>query len=184
MRSSPVVVGACLLLAIFARTSAEVPRPGLTLTEGPAQTAAQAPGAATQPQQQGAGISGNVEHGRYLVEKVAMCVECHSPRDAQGNIIDSRRYLGAPVPFRPPWPNDWAIWAPRNKGLTGYEDEPPAAERQFERMRILAGRRRDAGRVDRSFLHGPLPHFATRTRARIQSTVVWTTSAGSFGQSQ
>jgi mono/diheme cytochrome c family protein len=66
--------------------------------------------------------AGNVEHGRYLAEHVAMCVECHSGRDGQGNILASERYLGAPIPFMPPWPNDWATRAPRNKGLPGYTD--------------------------------------------------------------
>lgn len=67
-------------------------------------------------------LEGDVEHGRYLAERVAMCVECHSGRDAQGNIVDSERYLGAPIPFAPPWPNDWAVRAPRNRGLPGYDD--------------------------------------------------------------
>ncbi len=66
--------------------------------------------------------SGNVEHGRYLVHDVAMCVECHSPRDDQGNVIQSQEFMGGPIPFRPPWPNDWALVAPRNKGLPGYDD--------------------------------------------------------------
>ena len=66
---------------------------------------------------------GNIEHGRYLAEHVAMCVECHSGRDNQGNILESERYLGGPIPFAPPWPTDWAIRAPRNKGLPGYSDE-------------------------------------------------------------
>jgi hypothetical protein len=67
---------------------------------------------------------GNAEHGRYIVEHVAMCVECHSGRDAQGNIVRTERFLGAPIPFAPPvWPNDWATRAPRNKGLPGYSDE-------------------------------------------------------------
>jgi hypothetical protein len=66
--------------------------------------------------------SGNVEHGRYLVERVAMCAECHSGRDAHGTIIDTQRYMGGPIPFSPPWPNDWAMRAPRNKGLPGYDD--------------------------------------------------------------
>jgi mono/diheme cytochrome c family protein len=65
---------------------------------------------------------GSVEHGRYLVHDVAMCVECHSPRDDQGNIIQSQEFMGGPIPFRPPWPNDWAMIAPRNKGLPGYDD--------------------------------------------------------------
>ena len=66
---------------------------------------------------------GNAEHGRYLVEHVAMCIECHSGRDARGGILESERFLGAPIPFAPPWPNDWAMRAPRNRGLPGYTDE-------------------------------------------------------------
>jgi len=65
---------------------------------------------------------GNAEHGRYLVEHVAMCIECHSGRDARGGILESERFLGAPIPFAPPWPNDWAMRAPRNRGLPGYTD--------------------------------------------------------------
>jgi mono/diheme cytochrome c family protein len=67
--------------------------------------------------------AGNIEHGRYLAEHVAMCVECHSGRDARGNIIDEKRYLGGEIPFAPPWPNNWAIRAPRNRNLPGYSDE-------------------------------------------------------------
>jgi hypothetical protein len=66
---------------------------------------------------------GNVEHGRYLVERVAFCIECHSPRDEQGVIIPGREFTGAPIPFRPHWPNDWAERAPRNRGLPGYTPE-------------------------------------------------------------
>ena len=66
---------------------------------------------------------GNPAHGRYLVEHVAMCIECHSSRDARGAILESERFLGAPIPFAPPWPNDWAMRAPRNRGLPGYTDE-------------------------------------------------------------
>ena len=67
-------------------------------------------------------LHGNVQHGRYLVESVAMCIECHSDRDDQGNILESRLFLGGPIPFAPPWPNDWANRAPRNRGLPGYTD--------------------------------------------------------------
>ena len=66
---------------------------------------------------------GNIEHGRYLAEHVAMCIECHSRRDASGNILPSDVFEGGPIPFAPPWPNDWANRAPRNKGLPGYSDE-------------------------------------------------------------
>ena len=83
-----------------------------------------------QPQRAGASPdatvslpSGNVEHGRYLVERVAMCVECHSMRDEDGHIIQSEKYLGGSIPFAPPWPNNWAMRAPRNRGLVGYDDK-------------------------------------------------------------
>src|SRR5438046_9202824 len=42
--------------------------------------------------------AGNVEHGKYLAEHVAMCIECHSGRDAQGNIVDSQLFLGGAIP--------------------------------------------------------------------------------------
>ena len=52
-----------------------------------------------------------------------MCVECHSPRDAQGNLVPGEHYLGGTIPFAPPWANDWAARAPRNRGLVGYDDK-------------------------------------------------------------
>jgi mono/diheme cytochrome c family protein len=67
--------------------------------------------------------AGNIAHGRYLAERVAMCIECHSRRDAQGKIIESEAFLGGPIPVAPPEPNDWANRAPRNRGLPGYTDE-------------------------------------------------------------
>jgi hypothetical protein len=65
---------------------------------------------------------GNVERGRYLAERVAMCVECHSERDDSGTIIADRKYLGGQVPAGPAWAREWANRAPRNAGLPGYDD--------------------------------------------------------------
>jgi mono/diheme cytochrome c family protein len=36
--------------------------------------------------------------GRYLVEGVAHCAECHSPRNVAGAVVDSKRFSGAPDP--------------------------------------------------------------------------------------
>jgi mono/diheme cytochrome c family protein len=80
------------------------------------------PAPAAQASRPAAAATGNVEHGRYIAERVAMCVECHSGRDGQGNLIENQRYMGGLIPFTPPWPNDWAMRAPRNKGLPGYDD--------------------------------------------------------------
>jgi hypothetical protein len=65
--------------------------------------------------------AGNVAHGQYIAEHVAMCVECHSGRDADGNIVPRLRYHGAPLPFLPP-SAAWATQVPRNGGLPGYTD--------------------------------------------------------------
>lgn len=50
----------------------------------------------------------SAENGRYLVEKVGMCWDCHSPRDEQGNIIPERWLQGAALPFQPTIPMPWA----------------------------------------------------------------------------
>jgi len=68
-------------------------------------------------------MAGDAERGRYIVEQVVMCAECHSPRDAHGQIIANQRFMGGPMPVRPPWPNNWALRAPRIAGLPGYTDE-------------------------------------------------------------
>jgi len=132
MRSSYVVTGAALLLASVSLVRASA-------------NAASATAPATIVVQ---GIAGNVEHGRYLVENVAMCVECHSDRDDAGNIIEATKFHGGPVPVRPPWPNDWAIRAPRNAGLPGYDDA--------QAMRLLT--EGAIGRDGRQ-LRPPMPRF-------------------------
>jgi mono/diheme cytochrome c family protein len=68
--------------------------------------------------------TGARERGRYLVEHVAMCGECHTPRRQDGT-LDRERWLGgAPVPVQPPsFAAAWAIEAPRLAGLATYDDE-------------------------------------------------------------
>jgi hypothetical protein len=52
-----------------------------------------------------------------------MCAECHSSLDATGKHHPGEAIHGCTDPFRSPWPNDWAIQAPRNGGLPGYSEE-------------------------------------------------------------
>jgi mono/diheme cytochrome c family protein len=67
---------------------------------------------------------GRAERGRYLVERVAQCPECHTPRDGSGNLIRTQFLQGAPVPVKaPPYPNmRWAFQAPAIAGLAGFTD--------------------------------------------------------------
>ena len=74
-----VSLGTCAVLLVAVQLSAQQPAP---------------PATASMP-------SGNVEHGRYIVERVVMCYECHSARDPQGNIIPGTRFRGGAMPMRP-----------------------------------------------------------------------------------
>ena len=66
------------------------------------------------------------KRGQYLVEDVAMCWTCHTPRTVDGQPDRSRWLMGGPVPFRPAAPNaEWADIAPRLAGL------PPGTDEQF-----------------------------------------------------
>src|SRR5262245_23502282 len=65
------------------------------------QTTSQRP--ATPPAAPGATrIGGDVARGDYLVNSVAMCVQCHSPRDQRGNLIADKKLTGASIPVRGP----------------------------------------------------------------------------------
>ena len=86
-----------------------------------AALAAQKP---SEPPTQGrAGGGTQVERGRYVVESVAMCGECHTPRDGRGQIDNSRWLEGAPMWFTPVVsPPDWAYRAPALAGLPSFTD--------------------------------------------------------------
>ena len=67
---------------------------------------------------------GDVARGEYLANNVAMCVQCHSPRDAHGAILTSEKFTGAPIPVRgPEWAGPWAYRAPAIAGLHGFTDD-------------------------------------------------------------
>jgi mono/diheme cytochrome c family protein len=60
-----------------------------------------------------------VERGRYLVEQVGMCADCHSPRLQTGEFDRSRWLMGAPILFTPSVP--MPAWAPAAPALAGLE---------------------------------------------------------------
>jgi mono/diheme cytochrome c family protein len=65
-----------------------------------------------------------IDRGAYLVHHVAMCVNCHSPRDEKGDLINTRLLSGAPIPVSSPYSGQvWAYRAPNIRGLVGYTDE-------------------------------------------------------------
>lgn len=65
-----------------------------------------------------------VARGRYLVENVVGCADCHSARDQHGQIIPAQHLMGAPLPFAPTVPMPaWAAASTPIAGLPGYTDE-------------------------------------------------------------
>jgi mono/diheme cytochrome c family protein len=67
----------------------------------------------------------SIGRGKYIVDQVAMCIECHTPRDQNGRLLGTKYLEGAPVPVKePPFQKfKWAIKAPALAGLPGYTKE-------------------------------------------------------------
>ena len=64
-----------------------------------------------------------IARGRYLVENVIGCADCHSQRDQRGQIIAATHLMGAPLPFAPTVPMPaWAAASTPIADLPGYTD--------------------------------------------------------------
>ena len=67
--------------------------------------------------------SGDVARGKYLVESLGMCGDCHTPQNEKGKPIKDQALSGAPVLFKPTVPVPaWADKSPNLVGLKGWED--------------------------------------------------------------
>jgi mono/diheme cytochrome c family protein len=86
---------------------------GLTVTF--ASAAAEPAGKSTE--------AARLARGKYLVERVGMCTDCHSPRNQKGELIRERWLQGAPLEFKNtvPMPK-WADAAPPLAGLPGWTE--------------------------------------------------------------
>lgn len=77
-----------------------------------------------EPQRQTPEPSSDVERGKYLVEEIAKCTECHTPRDKNNQLERDRWLQGAPIWIQPVIKtNNWADNAPMLAGLSNYTDE-------------------------------------------------------------
>ncbi|MGD0361956.1 MAG: c-type cytochrome [Bryobacteraceae bacterium] len=67
--------------------------------------------------------------GKYIVEDVAMCEQCHTRRTANGEADRGNWLMGGPLQIRPTYPApDWALKVPRIAG------EPPGTRDDFIRL--------------------------------------------------
>jgi mono/diheme cytochrome c family protein len=90
----------------------------------------------------------DAQRGKYIVEQVAMCGQCHTPRTESGELIRSQWLAGASVPVSAPYRNKpWASFAPRIAGLNQFTDE--------QAVRLLAEGINRTGETMRA----PMPPF-------------------------
>ena len=65
-----------------------------------------------------------IARGKYIVENVAKCTECHSPRGQNGGLEKGLSLSGAKLAFKPITPNaSWAESAPNIRGIKGYNEQ-------------------------------------------------------------
>jgi mono/diheme cytochrome c family protein len=83
---------------------------GLTMTSPIFDASAQTDSAASDSATPDAAM---IARGEYLVQHVAMCVQCHSARTDDGEIVPETMLHGAIMPVDPPsWKETWASKAP------------------------------------------------------------------------
>ncbi|MCU1302240.1 MAG: hypothetical protein JWQ87_2524 [Candidatus Sulfotelmatobacter sp.] len=105
--------------------------------------------------------TGNASRGKYIVEGVAMCGQCHTPRDAANGPNDAQWLAGAPVWLKPAQPSeDWPLQAPRLAG------NPPGTDAEMVKL-LMTGIWRDG-----KYLRPPMPQFRM-SRQDAESVVAY-----------
>jgi mono/diheme cytochrome c family protein len=64
-----------------------------------------------------------IQRGQYLVENVAMCGDCHTPRDDKGQFDRTQWLQGNVLDIKPDHPMPFAAVAVPIAGLPGFTDE-------------------------------------------------------------
>lgn len=94
-----------------------------------------------------------IAHGKYLVHHVAQCVQCHSPRDEQGTLLDAELLTGAVIPVDGPASmRPWASVSVSLVGLGNYDES-------FVRYLLAHGQRPDG-----THPKSPMPSFRLNDR--------------------
>ena len=70
-----------------------------------------------------------VERGRYIVESIAMCEQCHTQRDGHGNPDRAHWLMGGPITMLPAYAAP--VWAKREPRLAG---SPPGTDEEIIRL--------------------------------------------------
>jgi mono/diheme cytochrome c family protein len=91
---------------------------------------------------------GDVARGKYIVEGLSRCGQCHTPRESDGTPDRSHELQGAAVWLRSAEPQaDWPLQAPRIAGI------PPGTDAEMTKL-LTTGIWRDG-----KPLRAPMPQF-------------------------
>ena len=116
-RQSFFAIAPALALGLFAAGAVSIHSQTMN-TKSASNTTALA-----QHSREGSVSAADVARGKYLVEGVAMCGQCHTPRDANGNLERWRWLQGTPIPYQPSRPDsNWPISVPRIGGTMPAND--------------------------------------------------------------
>ncbi len=80
--------------------------------------------ASGEPRPRTAVGSAKVERGKYLVENIGMCGDCHTPHNEKGEPLKEQWLKGTELPFKPAVP--MPVWADKSAniaGLPGWEHD-------------------------------------------------------------
>ena len=74
------------------------------------------------------GVAGQIQRGKYLVERVGVCGECHSPRNDKGEYDRSQWLQGELIDYKPTRPMPFAAIAPPIAGLPTFVQDEAAVK--------------------------------------------------------
>jgi hypothetical protein len=73
--------------------------------------------AAGVPSAPSASSSAKIERGKYLVENIGMCGDCHTAHNEKGEPIKDQWLKGTELPFKPSVP--MPVWADKSVNIAG-----------------------------------------------------------------
>jgi hypothetical protein len=83
-----------------------------------------APILAGQKKRLGVPSAAVIARGKYLVDNVGLCGDCHTPRDEKGEFVKDQYLKGTVLDFKPTAPVPvWAEKSPNIAGLPGWDKD-------------------------------------------------------------
>jgi mono/diheme cytochrome c family protein len=70
-----------------------------------------------QKPKSGSAHAATLARGKYLVDGIGMCSDCHTPRNEKGEFIREQYLQGSPLGFKPTGPAP--VWADKSSNIAG-----------------------------------------------------------------